>query len=199
MAERIYIYPLWIRLWHIINALSCVILIFSGLSMQYAAAGSLLLPLPIAVKLHNVFGAVLLLSYLCFFIGNLFTANGKHYFIKNIFNKENIKKQFQYYTMGIFRKEKAPFKISSNDKFNPLQRVSYLLIMYVCTPIIIITGTIMMNPTVFETGSGFLLIDIIHILAGFLISLFLLIHIYFATIDGKKNFDAIKTGWHEID
>ncbi|MCF8299034.1 MAG: cytochrome b/b6 domain-containing protein, partial [Saprospiraceae bacterium] len=36
MQEKLYLYPKWVRLWHLVNALLCILLIITGLSMQYA-------------------------------------------------------------------------------------------------------------------------------------------------------------------
>ena len=32
---KMYLYPKWIRIWHLLNALMFIVLIVTGLSMQY--------------------------------------------------------------------------------------------------------------------------------------------------------------------
>ena len=82
MSEKIYFYPIWTRLWHGLNAIFCLLLIASGISMQYANIDYPLIQFESAVSLHNFAGIALTLSYLIFFIGNIITSNGKHYRIR---------------------------------------------------------------------------------------------------------------------
>ena len=197
MADKIYLYPRWLRFWHILNAVLCLVLIISGFQMQYSAFA--VMSLKIAVKLHNFSGIILSVNYLVFFVGNLISGNYRYYKPDEKPMLENLKKQFIYYTIGIFKGVVKPFAISKERKFNPLQKVSYLAAMYVLMPVVVVTGTLMLNPILIEKGKTFLIIDLLHILAGFLISLFLVIHLYFSTIGAKSNYKAISTGWHEED
>ncbi len=197
MSERIYLYPKWVRLWHIMNAIACLLLILSGFSMQYAAPGRMLMPLDIAVKMHNYLGLLLSFNYLIFLIGNTVTSNGKHYAIKDRSFLNSVMQQFQFYTFGIFKNVKKPFPVTAERKFNPLQQITYISAMYCLIPVVVITGITMLNPLIFEKKISFLTMDIIHIVAGFLISVFLVIHIYFSTIGFKSNYKAISSGWHE--
>lgn len=197
MAEKIYLYPKWIRFWHLLNALCCLILIISGFSLQYAAPGHMFLPLNLTVKMHNLSGIVFSLNYLIFIIGNFLTPNGKFYSLNDRPFLQALAKQFHYYTIGIFHYHKQPFPVTKERKFNPLQKISYFITMYVLVPIVILSGTVMLNPILIEQGRVFLVIDLIHIVAGFIISLFFLIHLYFTTIGFKTNYQEIITGWHE--
>ena len=201
--ENIYLYPVWVRLWHMLNALSCLMLILTGISMQFSNPKVPLIRFDIAVSIHNIFGILLAVSYLLFFAGNLFTSNGKYYKIKFKGYYEQLQSQIRYYIRGIFKGEEAPFKINRERKFNPLQQFTYVLSMYILVPIISITGFSLMYPEVIPTNvfgmSGLHLTDLLHIFAGFIISLFMFVHIYFCTI-GKSpvsNFKSIVNGYHE--
>ena len=77
-SERLYLYPLWIRIWHLTNAILCLLLIVTGLSIQFSNP-SVVVQFKIAVAIHNIAGVLLTISYLVFFLGNLFTVNGKYY------------------------------------------------------------------------------------------------------------------------
>ncbi|MCK4345508.1 MAG: cytochrome b/b6 domain-containing protein, partial [Bacteroidales bacterium] len=122
-----YFYPIWIRIWHWITAILCLLLIVTGISMQYSSMGAPLIRFDKAISIHNFCGIALTLSYLIFFIGNLRTENGKHYLLQYKGLGKRISKQFRYYLVGMFRKEQPPFPINEENKFNPLQRVSYVL------------------------------------------------------------------------
>ncbi len=200
MAQnRIYLYPVWVRLWHIINALMCLILIITGVSMQYSTQDNAFIGFQTAVKWHNVAGILLLTNYFVFLIGNIVTTNKKHYMLiyKGFINR--LIKQFRYYTFGMFKRESAPFEIDENQKFNPIQQIAYIIIMYGFVPLVCITGCIMFYPEDMVNQHGFLMVDILHVIGGFTISLFLIIHLYFSTIghNVSSHFKSMFNGWHE--
>ncbi len=201
--ERYYLYPVWVRLWHTINAVCCLLLILTGVSMQFSNPKVPLIRFDIAVSIHNIAGILLSINYLLFFAGNLFTRNGKFYQIFFPGFLTRLKAQYRYYTGGLFKGENPPFPIHWENKFNPLQLFSYVLIMYLMVPVIFITGWSLMYPEILPSSfwgfSGLHLTDLIHILSGFVISIFMFVHVYFCTI-GKSpvsNFRSIINGYHE--
>jgi len=203
MGEKVYLYPVWIRLWHLTNALLCLVLILTGLSMQYSEPGSGLIRFDWAVSIHNVCGIILSISYFVFVLGNLFTSNGRYYRLEPIGLIKRLWIQARYYAYGFFLKEKAPFPIGKVQKFNPLQKVSYAFVMYLFVPIIIITGWGMLYPETIIGDylgiNGFVVTDILHITSGFVMSVFLVIHLYFATMGAKplSHYKGMVTGYHE--
>ncbi len=203
MGTRIYLYPGWLRIWHAINAIMCIVLIFSGLSMQYTDFEQYILDFRLAIQLHNIAGVILSFNYFIFLFGNLFTSNGRQYFLFRKGVLKNLITQLRYYSIGIFKKESTPFPITTENKFNPIQRTAYVVIGYVATIIVIITGWAYLFPEIVPNSignvSGLLINDLIHITMGYFISIFLIIHIYFITIGNKnmKNFKSMVNGWHE--
>jgi thiosulfate reductase cytochrome b subunit len=203
MAEKIYLYPKWIRAWHGINAILILLLIFTGISMQYSGPSAGFIRFDKAVSLHNISGMLLTANYLFFLLGNLFTSNGKQYRIVRKDLYERLKIQFMYYTFGIFRNEKPPYPVMKESKFNPLQQFTYVITMYYMVPIVFITGWAMLFPEVILAkileGNGLKINDFIHVIIGFLISFFLLVHIYFCTIGASfvSNFKSMFNGYHE--
>ena len=203
MGERIYLYPIWIRLWHVFNALMCLTLIVTGMSLQYSQPGSGLIPFRAAISLHNICGVLLSISYVFFVLGNLFTKNGRHYRLEPIGLLKRLWKQFYYYAFGYFKKDKLPFPVGKAMKFNPLQKVAYGFVMYLFVPILIVTGWAMLFPEIIiEEYLGmktFFITDMLHILGGFVISVFLIIHLYFSTMGSTpiEYFKSIINGYHE--
>jgi thiosulfate reductase cytochrome b subunit len=202
----IYLYPIWVRLWHAFNALMFLLLIFTGLSMQYSNPEYPFIRFDIAVTIHNICGIFLSLNYLVIFLGNIVTGNGNFYRIRIKGFAKEMMTQARYYLFGIFRGEKAPYPINGERKFNPLQKISYVAVLYFLIPIIIITGFAMIYPElifakkIFGT-SGLHLTDLLHIVTGFILSLFMFIHIYLCTI-GKpagSHFRAMLSGWHHSE
>ncbi len=205
MGTRIYLYPVWIRLWHIVNALCFILLIVTGLSLQYTSADSefILIRFDHAVSIHNISAIILTIGYISYVIGNVITPNHKHYIIRRKNYLRNLIKQFRFYAFGMFKKEEHPFPVSEDDKFNPLQKISYVLAMFIGMPVLILSGLGLLFPDVLAKQvfgiSGLLINDIIHITIGFILSVFMIIHIYTCTLGDKPGtlFKSMMNGYHE--
>ena len=134
MSEQLYLYPLWIRIWHWTNALMFLVLIITGLSMQYSSPDFPLIRFDLAVSFHNISGVIISINYLFFIVVNRFSFNRKYYRFKRKGFINRLMKQFLYYTVGIFKNEPPPFPVSKKRKFNPMQKFSYLMVMYIGMP-----------------------------------------------------------------
>lgn len=202
--NKIYLYPIWLRIWHGINAIGIILLILTGIRLQYSELSLMPMDFKLAVQLHNIFGIIVTVNYFVFFIGNLITPNKKYYKIKPKGLVKRITKQVDYYISGLFKGEESPFPISEKRKFNPLQKYAYIFVMYVFVPVAIATGIALLFPELIiekvYSVSGIFLTAVLHGSVGFLISIFLLIHIYVASI-GKNpldNFRSIINGYHDV-
>lgn len=203
--KRLYLYPVWLRIWHVINAISIILLGITGISMQFTNLESPLIRFNSAISMHNFIGVVIIISYAFFFIAGILTGNTKHYKLKLKGLIDRLYKQGKYYVFGYLKGEPKPFHISEEEKFNPLQKVSYVGTMYMLVPVVIITGVALLFPEMiiekFYNMSGIRLTTFFHSIAGFFILIFLIIHLYVITI-GKhplKNFKSIITGYHESE
>jgi thiosulfate reductase cytochrome b subunit len=200
--EKLYLYPVWLRIWHWLNAFIFLVLIVTGLSLQYAGAESKLIRFDYAVTYHNIAGIILTINFVFFVLANRISGNRKYYRIKYKGFPKRLMKQFRYYVYGVFVHESKPYPISQKRKFNPLQKLSYVMVMFVMMPVIIITGFGLLFP---ETNienvfgiSGIYLTALLHIFTGFVLSVFMIVHIYFCTF-GKtpgSDFKSMFTGWH---
>jgi thiosulfate reductase cytochrome b subunit len=202
-----YLYPKWLRLWHVLNAVLFIILIVTGVSMQYSDKdqANLLVGFARAVKWHNIAAIILTMNYIVFVTGNIVTENGKYYRLKrkNMINKLLI--QARFYASGMFKGEKHPFPVTEKRKFNPLQKFTYVLAMYVGMPLLIISGIGLLFPEItvrnFFGVSGIIYTDILHITMGFLLSIFMIIHIYTCTLGTTPwtLFRGMITGYHSAE
>lgn len=207
MSHNIYLYPKWVRGWHILNALLFLVLIVTGLSMQYTEVQD---SFPVigfawAVKWHNFAAVILTFNYIFFVTGNLLTKNGRYYRISKQNFWSDLWTQLKYYSRGMFRGEKHPFPVTQLRKFNPLQKFTYFLAMYLAMPLLIISGLGLLFPEItinkFLGVSGLIFTDLLHVTTGFLLSLFMIIHIYTCTLGSSPSalFKGIITGYHETD
>ncbi len=203
MSEKYYYYPKWIRLWHTINAIFCLLLIVSGISLQYSDTSAPFIGFQTAIALHNFCGVGLTINYTLFFAGNLLTDNGRNYLLRMKGLGKRLWKQLYYYAYGVFTGEKAPFPVGKERKFNPLQQISYIIIMYGALPLLFITGWALLFPEFilkkFLGFSGVFLSAQLHIAMGFLVSVFLVIHLYVSTMGRTpfSNFKSMVDGWQE--
>jgi thiosulfate reductase cytochrome b subunit len=158
-----------------------------------------------AVKWHN-FGAIMLTAnYIFFILGNTITKNKKYYRIKKENFFSDLLKQLKYYSFGMFREETHPFPVTMERKFNPLQKLTYVLAMYAGIPLLIISGIGLLFPEITIDKlfgvSGLVLTDILHITMGFLLSIFMIVHIYTCTLGEKplSLFRGMITGFHNSE
>jgi thiosulfate reductase cytochrome b subunit len=199
---KTYLYPLWIRIWHVTNALAFLILVITGLALHYSIPDKGLISFDVAVGLHNAAAIILIIGYCFYVIGNLISGNGKYYRMKGDLGP-NLVKQTLFYISGIFRKEPHPFAINRERKFNPLQKISYVAVMYICMPLIIISGLGLLFPgTIVQQVfgiSGLAMTDYVHQVMGFVLFVFLLIHLYTCTLGDRPGtlFKSMITGYHE--
>lgn len=194
MADQKLLYPLWLRLWHSVNGVLCLILMITGLVMQYASPSTVVFSFPTAISVHNICGILLIISWIIFIIANALSKNGSYYKVSlKLISESTV--QFRYYIRGMFRGEPKPFQEDTTRKFNPLQQLTYWIAMYVILPLIVITGFVMINIEQLLSDQHGIFIyqiaDLLHICAAFFISVFMMIHFYLALLDGKTNFKKI--------
>ena len=190
-----------------LNAVIIIVLIVTGLSMQYTDKQGYILVVGFAkaVKWHNIAAIMLTFNYIFFVMGNVLTGNGKYYRTgrKNFIS--DLGKQLRYYAWGMFKGEKHPFPITLERKFNPLQKLTYVLAMYVAFPLLIISGLGLLFPETvlnrFFNISGLILTDLLHITMGFFLSIFMIIHVYTCTLGSKPGslFKSMLSGFHESE
>ncbi|MEK7474056.1 MAG: cytochrome b/b6 domain-containing protein [Candidatus Coatesbacteria bacterium] len=179
------LYPGWLRGWHWTNAALFVALLATGFSMHFATPGEPLIPFRTARAVHNLAGVAILLLYAGFLAVNARSVNGRHYALRARGLVAGMIRQARWYLLGIFRGEPNPFTASRETKFNPLQRVTYLAVMYGWFPLVGITGLILLFPEaaperVLGRG-GIWPAAVLHALAAFAGALFLAAHVYLAT------------------
>jgi thiosulfate reductase cytochrome b subunit len=184
MSKQFESYPLWLRFWHWGNALLFTILLISGISMHYAK------PAPTIgfrgdVLIHNVSGIFLTFFYCLFLYGNLKLGNGRFYRVLGEDIVPGMFRQGGYYMWGIFTGASHPYPHSEERKFNPLQKLGYISVMYLLFPILVFTGWALLFPDRLPDYTlgfpGLSLWATVHTYFGFFLSLFMVIHIYLGT------------------
>ena len=112
--------------------------------------------------------------------------------------------QARYYLSGIFKGEPHPFEKSAQKKLNPLQKITYLVILNLLLPLQVITGILIAGAQIWPGlsqklgGLGFLVP--LHSLLAWFFAAFLILHIYLTTT-GHTPLASIKamiSGWEKI-
>jgi thiosulfate reductase cytochrome b subunit len=202
MAERRYMIPLWLRLWHWSNALLFLTLLVTGVSLHFATPETPLIPFAAARTVHNVAGIAIAVLYVAIVLANALTGNGRQFLPRPRGFPERLKRQQAFYARGIFNGDRHPFPMTPERKFNPLQQVTYLAVIYGAMPVLIVSGFLFMFPEFAPDrllGMGGLWpIAVAHYLIGLFLTVFLIGHVYMATA-GETVFSDFKmmiTGWH---
>lgn len=200
--NKLYLYPLWVRTWHWINALLFITLIVTGLYIHYTPDWWTLFDFRTSVITHNLSGILLGLVFIVFIISNYITGNNIHYKVEFKGLPDRLVRQTVYYIVGIFRGDPHPFPASSTSKFNPLQQLTYIGVMLGLFPPLVITGIVLLFPLEATELTGtpniIIWVALAHSILAFFSSMFIAVHIYIATTGNTPgcNFRAMLTGWH---
>ena len=194
--HKTYLYTLPVRVWHWLNALCFILLLVSGVGMHFAQG-----ELATWVDLHNFVGIALCLIWLMFILINLL-GTGHQYIIRLSGLLGRIYRQTRYYLYGIFTGAEHPEHPTANNKFNPLQQLGYVAVMYLVVPLLIVTGLLMLysdyTPATLFGLPGKLVVAYTHYGLAAISLLFLLVHLYLCTTGDSLSalFKGMVDGYH---
>jgi thiosulfate reductase cytochrome b subunit len=204
--QRIYIHPLPVRVWHWINAFGCVFLFLTGLQIRYVGLINVV-PFRIAVAVHNWIGLVIVANFFVWFFFYLFSDRIRVYHpeLNPVKFFRGSLRQALYYGYGIFKGAPNPFHVSIYRKFNPLQAMTYQIIMLLLLPIQCATGILLWNLTRFAGVVAFLggvrVVDTVHVLIFIVFAFYIPFHAYLGTLGRTPldHFKAMFTGYEELE
>ncbi len=111
----------------------------------------------------------------------------------------------RYYLTGIFTDAPHPFRQTTLTKHNPLQRLAYLFVKLIINPAIWISGLLYLYykawPALGLDGLSLASVALVHTAAAFLMLVFFVVHVYFATTGHTwtSHIKAMITGYEEIE
>ncbi len=181
-------YPLWLRCWHWGNVLLFVILLITGFSMHFSSLAPPPVTFRTVVLVHNTAGILLTLFYCFFLFGNLLFGNARYYLITADDIAPGMLRQASYYLWGIFLGYPHPYPHDPHNeerKFNPMQKMSYLTVMFLLFPMLIVTGWALLFPYLLPKEifgmPGIASWAVVHTYTGYCIFLFMIVHTYLGT------------------
>lgn len=201
--ERVYMYSAYERLWHWLQSLGIMVLILTGLEIHFPDTVGLF-GFKTAVLTHNIVGFVLVANAFLSAFYHLASGEIRQYLPqpKGFFSQAI--QQTLYYVRGIFRGESHPFEKAPQRKLNPLQQMTYLIILNVLLPVQVLTGLMIWGaerwPQTAQYLGGLSLVAPLHALTAWMFVAFLIMHIYLTTTGHTPlaNIKAMVGGWEEI-
>jgi thiosulfate reductase cytochrome b subunit len=203
---KLYVNPLPVRVWHWTNTALFLLLVITGVQIRYLDLFDFM-SFRNAVTVHNWAAFVLIGNFFIWLLYYLFSSRNKAYHPEfNILKvARDSFRQMQYYGWGMFRGEQNPHRIDPYDKFNPLQRTLYQILMLFLLPAQIVTGLLLWDikrfSNVIDMVGGVRVIDTVHVLIFIFFVFYLLIHPYLATLGHTPtaHIKAMITGYEDVD
>lgn len=204
--QRLYVHPLPIRIWHWTNATSFILMILTGVQIRYIGLINVM-SFKYAVNLHNWVGFVLIGNFFIWFLFYLFSDKIKIYHpeLSPAKHFRESFRQIKYYGYGIFKGDPNPHHVSAYHKFNPMQSMTYQIIMLFIVPFQFCTGILLWDTQRFQSAielfGGIRIVDTVHVLGFIFFAFFIFFHPYLATLGHTRtaHIKAMLTGYEEIE
>jgi len=197
MTERVYIFKRFERFWHWTQAATIIFLLLTGFEVHGAYK---LFGFGRAVDLHTI-AAWTLITLWVFAVFWHFTTGEWRQYIPTL---DKVGAMIKYYLTGIFTDAPHPFRATTLTKHNPLQRLAYLFLWLVITPVIWFSGWFYLFYGQWrEWGvDGFLSLEWVaffHVLGAYMILVFVIAHTYLITAGhtATSHLKAMITGWED--
>lgn len=194
---HIYLYKRYERFWHWSQAALIVFMLITGFEVHgtYENFGFR------RASDYHTYTAWTLLVLWAFTIFWQFTTGEWRQYIPTL---EKVGAMVGYYTFGIFRNAPHPFQKTTVKKHNPLQRLAYLALLSLVSPIIWGSGLFYLFYAYWKTWGvdawmSLEAVALTHTAGAFMMLAFFLIHVYLTTT-GHTPFAHIRTmitGWEE--
>jgi len=203
-TELVHIYEPYERFWHWLQAVAIILLAITGSIIHWPGAVNTQGFTKLVVT-HNVMAAILVANALLSIIWHVTSGAIRQYIPRPRGFFDQAVRQTIYYVQGIFRGEPHPFEKDARHKMNPLQQMTYVVILNVLLPLQMITGIMIWGaqqwPGVTATLGGLAFLLPVHALGAWLFSAFIILHVYLTTT-GATPLAAIRamiSGWEAIE
>lgn len=194
--KRAMLYPLVLRIWHAIHALAFCLLMLTGIQLRFPDWVGWFGTFRTVVWVHNICGFVAVFDYLLWL--GFYVLKGeivKQYVPVLADFTTGMLTQSAYYFGRIFLGCPPPFSSTPEAKFNSLQKIIYFGIMFILMPLQIVTGILLWDFERFHSIIGIFggvrVVDAFHIMAAYLVTTFVIVHVYLSTL-GPTFFFQLK-------
>ena len=196
--ERVYLFKRFERFWHWSQAALIIFMLVSGFEIHGTYR---LLGWQRATTLHQT-AAWTLIGLWAFAIFWHFTTGEWRQYLPTTSNMMAVAR---YYSVGIFKGEVHPYRVTPLAKHNPLQRFAYLIVKLLINPALWVSGLLYLYYAELTRAGlvnfGVRPIALVHTAAAFMMLVFVISHVYLATT-GRTPLAHVKamiTGWEEME
>lgn len=202
--EEVYMYSVYERLWHWLQTIVILILLFTGLIIHKPDTFGIF-SFSFVVQVHNIMALILAINASLALFYHVASGEIRQYIPRPRGFFDQTFSQAKFYLQGIFRGDRHPFEKTPGRKLNPLQQITYVAILNVLLPLQGITGLFMWGlqrwPEVAASLGGLPFLAPFHTLISWLFASFIVLHVYLTTT-GHAPMAAIKgmmIGWDEVE
>lgn len=196
-SERIYVFKRYERFWHWSQAALILFLLLTGFEIHGAFDN---FGFERAVRYHTLAAWALVVLWLFTVFWHFTTGEWQQYTP----TLKKVDAMVRYYAYGIFAGAPHPYRKTVLKKHNPLQRLAYLGLLAVVSPLIWGSGLLYLlhaywRPWGLERVLSLEWVATIHTAAAFMMLVFVIAHVYLTTT-GHTPLAHIKsmiTGWEE--
>lgn len=197
MSQKIYVFKRFERFWHWSQALLIIALLVTGFEVHGSYR---LLGFERAVNWHTSLAWSLVGLWVFAIFWHVTTGEWRQY----IPTLGKVDAMAKYYAYGIFTGAPHPFRVTRLRKHNPLQRLAYLGVLLLISPLIWFSGWLYLFQSQWTAWglSAYLSLEWVaffHALGAFLMLTFLIAHVYLITTGHTPaaHLKAMLTGWEE--
>lgn len=202
-TERYALYSRFERIWHWCQAVAILAMILTGVAIHWPM-GADWLPFAWAVHIHNAAGFVLIANAFFGFFYFLATGSIRQYVPRRREFVSSTGRQMSFYLRGIFRGERHPIEKVPERRLNPLQQITYLMVLNVLLPLQMATGLLMWSaaswPEAAQTLGGLGFLGLVHTFGAWCFCSFLMMHLYLITTGHtpSANLKAMVLGYEDV-
>lgn len=189
-TRQVYMYDVYERLWHWLQTAAILLLLFTGLIIHKPDMFGVF-SFSYVVQVHNILALLLVLNAGLSLLYHLASGEIRQYIPRPRGFFDDAFKQALYYVRGIFSREPHPFEKTRARKLNPLQQITYVMVLNVLLPAQIITGALMWSaqsalwaqywPGAAAALGGLPWLGPLHTLVAWSFAAFILLHVYLTT------------------
>jgi len=197
-ASRIYIFNGFERLWHWLQAALIITLLVTGFEIHGSYAN---LGFKTAVQVHTLAAWSLVGLWVLAVFWHITTGQWRQY----ILTTDKFMAVARFYSVGIFKGDPHPYKVTALKKHNPIQRMTYLAILIVVSPMIWVSGWFYLfygswRAWGLEPYLSLQWVAFFHVAAAFMMLAFLVSHLYLITTGHTvgAHLKAMITGWETV-
>lgn len=203
-THKVYMYDVYERLWHWLQTAAILLLLFTGLIIHKPDLFGIF-SFSYVVQVHNILALLLVINAALSLFYHLASGEIKQFIPRPRGFFDEAFTQAIYYLRGIFRNEPHPVEKTRERKLNPLQQVTYVMVLNVLLPAQIITGALMWGAQRWPEASarlgGLPWLGPLHSLVAWSFAAFIILHVYLTTTGPTPTagIKAMMLGWEEVE